>query len=184
MGELLGEVLRDITADPARFTAEVVQSLLLLGIVVWGGRRYLVRRLAARREAIAAALAAADQAERESARLREEAREVVARAEQESPAVVRAATDAAERERQAASVRIEVEAREVVAQARRNVEGDRQRVLREASARLIRLTAEAARRYLDEMLTEDERRALTRRAVLEALEETAPGRPSTDMGAS
>jgi F0F1-type ATP synthase membrane subunit b/b' len=184
MGELLGEELRDSMAHPARLLAEVVQSLLLLGLLGWGGRRYLLPRLTARREAIAAEVAGAGEAERESVRLREEAREVAARAGRETADLVQAARDQADRERRASIARLEDEAREVVAQARRSVEDDRQRVRREASERLIRLTAEAARRYLDEMLTEPERHALTRKAVLETLEEIAPGARSRHAGGS
>ena len=184
MGELLSDVLRGITAEPARFIAEVVQSALVLVVLGWAGRRFVRRRLAARRETIAAQLANADAAERESVRLREEAAAAVARAQQDSPAIVRTATEQADQERQAAIARIESEALEVVAQARRSVERDKERVRREASARLISLTTEAARRYLDEMLTEADRRALTRKAILEALEEIAPEPPPREAGVS
>ena len=182
MGELLSDVLRGITAEPARFVAEVVQSTLVLVVLGWAGRRFVRRRLAARRETIAAQLADADAAERESVRLREEAVAAAARAQEDSPGIVRAAKEQADQERQASIARIESEALEVVAQARRSVESDKERVRREVSARLISLTTEAARRYLDEMLTEADRRALTRKAILEALEEIAPQPPPREAG--
>ena len=182
MGELLSDVLRGITAEPARFVAEVVQSTLVLVVLGWAGRRFVRRRLAARRETIAAQLADADAAERESVQLREEAAAAAARATQDSPAIVRTAKEQTDQERQASITRIESEALEVVAQARRSVESDKERVRREAAARLISLTTEAARRYLDEMLTEADRRALTRRAILEALEEIEPEPPPREAG--
>ena len=183
MGELLRDVLRGITAEPARFVAEVVQSTLVLVVLGWAGRRFVRRRLAARRETIAAQLADADAAERESVQLREEAAAAAARAREDSPAIVRTATEQADQERQASIARIESEALEVVAAGppeRRARQGAGSR--HEASARLISLTAEAARRYLDEMLTESERRALTQKAILEALEEIAPGPPLREAG--
>jgi F0F1-type ATP synthase membrane subunit b/b' len=182
MGELFSDVLRGITAEPVRFIAEVVQSALVLVVLGWAGRRFARRRLAARRETIAAHLAEADAAERESVQLREEAGAAAARAQQEAPAMLRSATEQANRERQASVARIESEALEVVAQARRSVESDKERVRREASARLISLTTEAARRYLDEMLTEADRRALTRKAILAALEEIAAEPPPREAG--
>jgi len=183
MEELLREVLHEITAEPARFVAEVVQSAVLLAVLAWAGRKALRRRLAARRERIAADLASADAAEQESVRLREEGQAVAARAAQEPGAILQAAQERAAQERAAATNRIEAETREIVAGARQRVEEDKQRIRREASARLIRLTTETARRYLEEMLSEAERRALTQKAILETLEEIVPESLPQNIGA-
>ncbi len=167
----------------ARFIAELLQSLALLLVLGWGARRFARPRLVTRRETIAAALTDADAAERESVRLREEAEAVAQRAARDAPALLRTAEERARQERQDSISRIEGEALEIVAQARRSVAGDKERVRREASVRLVRLTTEAARRYLDEMLTEADRRTLTRKAILETLEEIAPESPPRDVGA-
>ena len=44
--------------------------------------------------------------------------------------------------------------------------------------------ADDARRYLDEMLTESERRALTQKAILASLEQLERGGPTGDAGAA
>lgn len=175
MEESFQEVLREITARPVPFAAEVVQSLLLLGVIGWAGRRSVAKRLADRRARIAAELADAERAERESAVMRDEARAVVERAEREAPGIVRAAEELAEKERETESARTAAEAEQTIQQARQAVERDKQRVVQDASERLIRLTTLTARRYLDEMLTEGERRVLTEKVILESLEEMEGG---------
>jgi F0F1-type ATP synthase membrane subunit b/b' len=184
MADLFREILQQITADPVRFSAEVVQSLMLLGILGWAGGRFARTRLSARRSRVAAELAGAEEAERESSRIQAEARALAADAERQSPELVRAAEVAAGTEREKAIAAIAAEAEELIAQARQTVERERSRVVREASGRLVRLTAEAARRYLDEMLTESERRALTQKAILASLEQLERGGPTGDAGAS
>jgi len=170
MGDLFRDLLQEIGADPTRFMAETVQSLLLLGILYWFGRKPLRRRLDAHLAAVMSDLAEAAEAEQEAARLTEEARSHAARAKDEAPAAVRAVEEGLARERQAGLERIEAEAREVVGQARQAVERDKVRVAGEAAGRLVALTTEATRRYLDEMLSESERRALTRQAIHASLE--------------
>lgn len=178
MEEVLQAALREITASPLAFLAEVLQSALLVAIVAWAGRRVLGKRLGARRARIAAELARAEAAERESARMREEAREAVEQASREAPGVVQAARDRAERDRQAAVVEVEAEAERAIRQAQETVAADERKVVHDASERLVRLTAEIARRYLDEVLTERERRALTDRVILDALDELERGAPA------
>lgn len=183
MGELLRDFLDEITADRSRFLAELVQSLILLAILGWAGRKAARKRLDARRARIVAELAEAEQAERDVGRLYEEARSRAARARDEAPALLRQAEARAQQEREAAIGRIEAEANELIGQARQAVERDKARIAREAAGRLVELTADATRRYLDEMLTESERRALTQKAILASLVELS-GSTSPDAGAS
>ena len=183
MGELLREFLQEITADPTRFLAEFVQSLLLLAILWWVGSKQVRKRLVTRRARILAELAEAEQAGHDVARLREEAQARAARTREEGPAVLRQAEAKARQERQVAIERIEAEAKELIGQAAQAVERDKTRVARESALRLVQLTAAATRRYLDEMLTESDRRALTQKAILASLAElSAPSSP--DSGAS
>jgi F0F1-type ATP synthase membrane subunit b/b' len=179
MGEVLRELLRQVTARPGAFAAEVVQAILLVAIVAWAGRRPIGRRLGSRRDRIAAELAEARAAELESARMRDEARALVERARGDAPGIVQAARDQAQRESADDAVRLEAEAQEAVRQARQTVEADESRVVRDASERLVRLTAETARRYLDEVLSESQRRALTDKVIAQALEEMERGSPPT-----
>jgi F0F1-type ATP synthase membrane subunit b/b' len=178
MGELLREFLHEITAEPARFLAEFVQSLILLAILVRVGRKAARKRLDARRTRIVAELAEAEHAEGDVARLYEEARARVARAREEAPALLRQAEAKAQQEREAAIGQIEAEANELIRQSQQAVERDKARVARDSAGRLIELTTEVTRRYLDEMLTESDRRALTQKAILASLAELG-GPPSS-----
>jgi F0F1-type ATP synthase membrane subunit b/b' len=183
MGELLRAFLQEITAEPTRFLAEFVQSLLLLAILWRVGRKQIRKRLDTRRARIVAELAEAEQAERDVTRLEEETRARSARTRDEGPALLRQAEAAARQEREAAVARIEAEAKELIGQAAQAVERDKTRLASESARRLIQLTATATRRYLDEILTESDRRALTQKAILASLAELTTPSPA-DAGGS
>jgi len=177
MDTLLSEAFREMSAHPVEYAAEVLQSALLLVLLVWAARRYVRGQLGTRHDRIAADLADTDVAVETADRLTKEAREAVERSRAEAEALVRAATDEAERGTVAAAAAIETEAGRIVAQAGRTVEEEKATVRREAAERLVQLTADTARRYLEEMLSDEERRALTRHAILAVLEEI--GEPVT-----
>jgi F0F1-type ATP synthase membrane subunit b/b' len=128
-------------------------------------------------------LAAADAAEKECADLREQARSAAAQAEGEVPELLRAAREQAARERDVMVAGADTKARDLVDQARRTVQAEKDRLSREASDRLVRLTTEVTRRYLDEMLGENERRALTQKAILASLGELERNAAAQDSGA-
>jgi F0F1-type ATP synthase membrane subunit b/b' len=90
---------------------------------------------------------------------------------------LRAARERAGSERAAAGAQIEGEAREIITKARETVEAEKSRVVRETANRLIQLTTETTRRYLDEMLSESERRDLMQRAILAGVDELGPEAP-------
>jgi F0F1-type ATP synthase membrane subunit b/b' len=174
MGDLTRELLQEMAARPVAFAAELLQSLLLIGIVVWGGRKYGARRLTERRERIAAELAAAASAERESAKLRAEALAVAANAEPSSAEIVRTARENAARERAMSQSEIDAAARMILDKAHSTVEEEKHHIRRDTADRLVHLTSDIARRYVDEFLSEAERRALTRKAIEAALDRLTP----------
>jgi F0F1-type ATP synthase membrane subunit b/b' len=184
MGQLLTEVLRQVAGEPVLFIAEVVQSALLIAILVWAGRRYGSARLAARRSRIASELEAADVAERESLRIRTDVPVVVAQARESAEGILRSAREQAEKERAASVTAVEAEARQVVAQAQKALETELTGIRREASEHLVQLTTEAARRYLDEMLGETERRALTQKAIIAFLDQVEASAVADGAGAT
>lgn len=175
MGEALQATLREIATRPWAFVAEVVQAVLLLGVIAWAARGPVARRLAARRERVAAALASAARDEGEAASMHAQAGAVVRDAEAEAPRIVAAARAAAEAQRKTSDAAAEADVARLLDEARRSVDAERTKVLRDSSERLVRLTTDVARRYLDEMLTERERRALTERAIRESLGELERG---------
>jgi F0F1-type ATP synthase membrane subunit b/b' len=162
---------------------EVLQSVLFLSLVAWAGARFLRKRLSDRQARVARELAEAAAAEGDRARLLEEARATGARVAGEIAELVRTINQQAEQELQAAQAQVETEAQEVVAQARQSVDREKEHVRRDASARLLALTTEAARRYLDEMLSESERRAVTQKAILASLEQIGQGLAPVDSRA-
>jgi F0F1-type ATP synthase membrane subunit b/b' len=182
MEELLREVLSEIASAPVRFGVEVAQSLILLALVVWFGRRLVRRRLDDRKARITSQLAEAETADRDCARIRAEAAAIAAGMHQQARDVIRAASEQARKEREAMVARIEAEAQQMVGQAREAVASDKNRTIRQASDRLIRLTADTARRYLDEVLTESDRRTLIQKAMLESLAELEGRAPPRDAG--
>ncbi|GAO02159.1 ATP synthase F0 subunit B [Anaeromyxobacter sp. PSR-1] len=175
MGALLQAALDEVTAHPATFAVEAGQALVLIAALAWAVRRFASRRLEARREGIASALAEADRAEQEVGALHAEARDVVVRAEQEAARLVASAREEAGKARQAADAAVEAEAALLIRQASETLEREQQAARAEASERLVRLTTATARRYLDEVLTDAERRALTQKAIVAGLEELERG---------
>ena len=183
MTELLRQVFADILTEPLRFLVETLQSILLLVGLIWAGRKILRPRLAAREARVATALAAAEVAERESVRLRKEAQAVAARTAPEAAVILAKADAEAERDRVAFLAQAESDAAQIVAQARQTLETERDSVVRDASERLTSLTVTAARQYLDEILTEQQRRALIQAAITRGLDELTSGRPPRNVKA-
>ena len=175
MGEALRAALHEIAARPMAYVAEVLQFIVLVGAIGLIARRPLTKRLAARRERITAELIEAEGDEHQCIALSDEALAVVSRAEEEARGIVVAARAEAEKEREAGTARAQAEAEQALLVAREAVEHEKARVIAESSARLVTLTTEIARRYLDEFLTEDERRSMTEKVVLETLEEMGRG---------
>lgn len=179
MGDLLREALHEITADPARFLAEAGQSLVLIAILWWMGGRWLRPRLEARRARIIADLADADAASLDAARLRQEAGARMAGMADAAAMLVRQANAEAVHEKEAELARVEAEAEAIIAQATKSVERERARLAEDAARRLVALTAEATRRYLDEMLSDSDRRGITQLAIRASLaqlkDEPTPG---------
>ena len=175
MGEALRAALHEVAARPMPYLAEVVHFLVLVGVIGLVAHRPLAKRLAKRRERIAAELAEAERNERECVALGDEARGAEPRAKEDARGIVAAARTQADEERAAGTTRAQAEAEQAIRLAHEAVEREKTKVSAEASERLVALTAEIARRYLDEFLSEDERRAMTERAILESLEEMERG---------
>ncbi len=174
MSAILRETLHEIAARPAAFAAEVLQFAVLVVIVWQLVRRALLGKLAERRQQIATRVAQANHAgelhadaERRAAALVEQAR---AQARSTEDAAAAAARDA----RQAGMAALERDVEAVVHQAEHAVEAEKIRVTREASERLVALIAVVVHRFLDEAVTESERRTLTQKLIVERMRELAP----------
>ena len=171
MSDLIQEVLHEITGEPLRFAVEFVQFVLLVVII-----RYLVRRsvgthLTARRDRIAAEVQKADQADAAYSESQHRASLLVTEARDEAQRTVEVARIAADAERQAGLEQAEQEANDILLQARQTIDTEKNRVGSEASEELISLITMVSRRYIEESLTESERRTVTQKLISASLKE-------------
>ncbi len=171
MKELIQEVLRQITGEPLLFIVEIVQFLLLVLIIWFLLPRLVGTALKERRKRIAAEAAKADQADAEYAKAQQQAAELVAAARAEAQRTLEAAGTAAQDERRAGLDQLEKEANAILLQARQTIETEKDRVASEASEQLVTLIMLVVRRFIEESLTEDERRAVTQKLILASLAE-------------
>ncbi len=171
MSELIQEVLHEITGQPFIFTVEAVQFLVLVVIIRALLLRLVPRNLQDRRDRIAAELEKADRADAAYAEAQQQAAVLLANARAEAERVIEAAGTAAREERGAGRKQVEEEADEILFQARQAVGKEKEKVAGEASERLVTLITEVIHRFIDESLTESERRAVTEKLILASLKE-------------
>ncbi|MFZ3063236.1 MAG: ATP synthase F0 subunit B [Actinomycetota bacterium] len=171
MAELFKEVLHEITGKPLIFIVEIIQFAVLIGIFILVVPRIVGKRLKERRERIIAELQEATKAKKEYIEATKEADTIVARAKEEARQIVKAAKENARREREAAVGQAEQEAKDIILQAEQTIETEKNKVINEACEQLVSLVTATTRRFLDEALTESERRALTQKIILSSLEE-------------
>jgi F-type H+-transporting ATPase subunit b len=171
MKELIQEVLRQITGEPLMFTVEIVQFLLLVLIIRFLLPRIVGTALKERRKRIAAEVEKADQTDAAYVKAQQQAAALVAAARAEAQRTVEAARTAAQDERRAGLDQVEQEANAILLQARQAIETEKSRVASEASEQLVTLITLVTRRFIEESLTESERRAVTQKLILASLKE-------------
>lgn len=124
-----------------------------------------------RRKRIAADVEKADQAEAAYAKAQEQAAALVDAARAEALRTIEAARTAAQDERRAGLDRVEQEANAILLLAGQAIETEKGRVASEASEQLVALITLVTRRFIEESLTESERRAVTQKLILASLNE-------------
>jgi F-type H+-transporting ATPase subunit b len=171
MKELIQEVLRHITEEPWMFMVEIVQFLLLVLIIRFFLPRIVGTTLKERRTHIAAEVEKADQADAAYAKAQQQAAALVTEAHAEAQRTIESAMTAAQDERRAGLEQVEQEASAILLQARQAIETEKGRVASEASEQLVTLITLVTRRFIEESLTESERRAVTQKLILASLNE-------------
>jgi F-type H+-transporting ATPase subunit b len=171
MRELLQEFVHEITGEPTIFAAEVVQFILLLVIIRMLLRRTVGRSLRERRERIAAQVEEANRAGDRYAQAESQAAAIVTEARRKADQIREHAGNAAEENRRSGLERIERDAAAVTLQARQTVDAEKARVVSKTAEQLIALIGQVARRYLEDALTESERRAVMQKLLLARLKE-------------
>jgi F-type H+-transporting ATPase subunit b len=169
MNELLQEVLHEITGRPLVFAAEIVHFVLLILIVQMLLHRTVGKRLRERRERIIAEIDRANRADEDYADAEQQAATLVADARARAQRVIEAAQAAAHEHHQSGIEQAERDAEAIISQAKQTIETEKERVTREAADRLTDLITRATRRFIDEALTEDERRTMTQKLILTRL---------------
>jgi F0F1-type ATP synthase membrane subunit b/b' len=171
MEELIQEALHQITGEPWIFTIEIVQFIMLVLIIRFLLPRIVGTTLKERRNRIAADVEKADQVDAAYAKAQQQTAALVAAARADALRTIEIAKTTAQEERRAGLDRAEQEANAIILQARQAVETEKERVVREASEQLVSLITLVIRRFIEESLTESERRAVTQKLILASLNE-------------
>ncbi len=171
MKELIQDVLHQITGEPLVFTVEVVQFLLLVLIIRFLLFRIVGTALRERRQRIAADIEKADQADATYAKAQQQAAALVTAAREAAQRTIEAARTAAQDEHRIGLDKVEQDANTILLQARQAIEIEKKRVDAEASEQLVALVTLVTRRFIEESLTENERRAVTQKLILASLNE-------------
>jgi F-type H+-transporting ATPase subunit b len=171
MKELIQEVLRQVTGEPLIFMVELVQFILLVLIIRFLLPRIVGTALKERRKRIAAEVEKADQADAAYAKALQQAAALVAAARAEALRTIEAARTSAQEERLAGLDRVEQEVNAILLQAGQTIEIEKKRVAGEASEQLVTLITLVTRRFIEESLTESERRTVTQKLILASLDE-------------
>ena len=171
MRELIQEVLNEIAGEPFRFGVEFLQFLILVVMMRFLLVRSVGPALKKRRERIAAEVEKADQADAAYAAAQQQAAALVAEAGAEARRTIEAAKAAAHDEREAGLDQAEQGARAILLQAEQAIEAEKVKVTGEASEELVTLITQVARRFIEESLSENERRAVTQKLILSSLKE-------------
>ena len=138
--------------------------LVILWKFAWGP---ILKALEAREKKIEDALAAADKAREEAARLTAENRDIVNRAHEEAAAVIADTKTAAEKMRHTIYDRGRKEAEMAVERARREIELEKDRVLDALRREMADITLEAASKVIEKTLDTEDHRRLAENAIEE-----------------
>lgn len=175
IGEIVGEVWHEVSAEPIRFAAEVVQFLILAGLVWFvaigfGGRRGFVRNMLEERaetseERLRRALGAQDElthakqlAALKVRTARAEARKIVADAKQSASAM-----ESAER------TQADSEAERILSRVDDALSAERDEMLAEVREELVEVVSQSTRQLLNERLTVAEQRRLIEEHVVASI---------------
>jgi F-type H+-transporting ATPase subunit b len=171
MEELFKDAIHEVTGQPLVFAAEVVQFLLLVVMIRFLLLRTVGKTLKERRERIAVEMEKASRADKEYAEVQKKAASIEAEAHAEAQRIIGAAQAAADERRRTGLEQAEHEADAIILEAQKTIKTEKDRVVRETSEHLADLVMLVTRRFIDEALTESERRALTQKLIRIRLKE-------------
>jgi len=149
-------------ADPTRVVLPewnelifgAIAFFILFGFLAWKAFPALRKGLQAREDAIRGELERAEQARLEAEQKREEYDRQIADARGEADRILKEASEAAEEIRQDRVSKAEEEARGIIDKARQDASQERERAFGELQRTMADLTLEAARRVLEQELSD------------------------------
>lgn len=171
MAELLNEFVHEITAKPVVFVVEVIQFIFLMGIFVYAIPKTVGRKLKERRQEIVEQLQEAVNAEKEYRNAEKEAEKIIAKAKGQADQIIKETKENAARVRETTMSQADKETDEIIQQAHRIIETEKEKIIHEACEQLASLVTLTTRQFLDEALTDRERRTLTQEIILSSFEE-------------
>ncbi len=173
--EILTEIGAELAQDPMRVVAEVVQFLLLAGIV-WvvalgfGKRRgFVANMLAERRDRVEARIEGSELADQSLADARREAAAITRAARAKARELVGQAKKEAVQIEQATREETDADAARIAERAEAALATEQQEMLLELRERLVDLVSSATRSIMNERLSVSEQRALIEGAIAESV---------------
>ncbi len=171
MIEILEEIVREISKHPGLFVLELIQFLLLAGLLVFFIPRYLKKFLNDRKERIIEDLKRSEEAFEEHKIAEEEAKAIITRARENASQIIKEAEIEAQKEMEAIMKQAEEEVKDIIGRTKEAIDNEKRLMFKEMNEQLVSLIAKITRRYIEEALSEDEKRALTQKAIISGLEE-------------
>ena len=187
MSEVLHEFVNEIAADPGKLVIEIVQFLILLGVVYvvafgFGRRKGMVSNiLSERRRRVAERVERAAHADELLAQAHEQAEAGLTAAHAEAATILREARVGARSSRRDARAAVDAEADTILSRAHKVLDEERAEMAVEVRDRLVGVVAQATRALLNEGLSAHEQRQLIQSIVsseidrMDATREKRPG---------
>jgi F-type H+-transporting ATPase subunit b len=159
-GGQVGEVARTFGVDWPHLLAQTVSFGIVCAVLYLLAYQPILRILAARREQIAQGLANAEQIKRELARIAEERREVLAKADAEGRQLVEDARAAAARIHAVETQRASAAAEQILLKAQAAAEREHARMLADLKHQIGRLVIQTSAAVTGKILTPSDHRRL------------------------
>lgn len=171
MIEIFKEIVHEISEHPGLFILELVQFLLLAGLLAFFVPRYLKKFLIDRKERIIDDLKRSKEAFEEHRIAKEESEAIISSTREKASQIIKEAESEAQKEMEEVMKQADEEVKEIIGRTKEAIDNERRLMFKEMNEQLVSLIAAITRRYIEEALSEDEKRALTQKAIISGLEE-------------
>lgn len=171
MVEILVEAWAEIAHKPLLFLLEIIQFAILVAIVVYGGRNIIGGFLTRRRDRIAAEVTEALKGKEALAYAKSEAEAIVADAKKNAASIISQAKAEAKANHKVAQTKANEETDRIIRQAGETIEAEQREIAEQSARQFVELVPILARRFIEEELTESDRRAMIQKIIISGLKE-------------